>query len=232
MKQFRILVRGRSLGFILIASLLLNWPIAWLISANPLYLAPQFAPLASTSCWPSWTPKRWPSLSSFISRGQSSKYETLIGKPAADTIQIPPLGEEVQYATRTTARTIGITCDTIQAAIQTTVTPYEFFVCQECDIGVPFHAIRQRISVDTTGSSRADFNTGDLWPSRSTSLPLRPIVGGVLLNTMVYFVIIYSLSHSLHVVVMRGRIRHGQCMCCGYDIRGMRRCPECDQPVE
>lgn len=29
----------------------------------------------------------------------------------------------------------------------------------------------------------------------------------------------------------RGRRRHGLCERCGYDVRGVKRCPECDHPV-
>lgn len=61
----------------------------------------------------------------------------------------------------------------------------------------------------------------------SAQLPLVPIWPGFLANSAIYgFLMFYSFSGWRFVRRWR-RIRAGACVACGYELQGLRQCPEC-----
>src|SRR5688572_8974235 len=73
------------------------------------------------------------------------------------------------------------------------------------------------------------------WPfptSRTVRLPTRPILIGVLVNSVFYAVAIALTVHVLAAVRRWRRIKHGLCPACAYPIGQSPICTECGGPVK
>lgn len=58
-------------------------------------------------------------------------------------------------------------------------------------------------------------------------LPLRPMWGGFVVNTMFYGALLLVAVVVARWVRWRGRARRGLCIGCGYELAGLGVCPEC-----
>ena len=59
------------------------------------------------------------------------------------------------------------------------------------------------------------------------ALPLGIIPLGTVLNTLVYAAAIWTIVILPRDVRLRRRLRRGQCVRCGYQLRDHGSCPEC-----
>jgi hypothetical protein len=64
-----------------------------------------------------------------------------------------------------------------------------------------------------------------IWPN--PVVPLRPIWPGFALDTAFYGTLAFLLWSAPRFVKRTRRRRRGLCVVCGYDLRGMQKCPEC-----
>jgi len=69
--------------------------------------------------------------------------------------------------------------------------------------------------------------------SKVRALPLRPIWTGLATNTAFYAIVWLGFAYGVSSVLRVKRRRHGMCVRCAYDLRGLRGeqpCPECGLP--
>ena len=69
-------------------------------------------------------------------------------------------------------------------------------------------------------------------PEIEPTLPLRPIIPGFLINTILYAFVCFAVFTSPGALKRALRTRRGHCAQCGYDLRGADAahpvgCPEC-----
>lgn len=62
-------------------------------------------------------------------------------------------------------------------------------------------------------------------------IPLRPVLPGMVVNTLVIGALIASARWSCSAVVVARRRSRGQCIRCGYEVKDLPRCPECAEVV-
>lgn len=67
-------------------------------------------------------------------------------------------------------------------------------------------------------------------PGRSWCMPLRPLWKGMAVNAGVVALAVWVAWAGLLSVRERRRAGLGLCSACGYDLRGIARCPECGTP--
>lgn len=60
-------------------------------------------------------------------------------------------------------------------------------------------------------------------------VPVRPLPLGMVLNTLLFMAAISLLISAPRAVRALTRTRAGCCVSCGYDVRGLTRCPECGE---
>lgn len=61
----------------------------------------------------------------------------------------------------------------------------------------------------------------------SDCVPLRPIWFGFVVNTALFGALVYGMQLGVVRRLRSRRRKHGFCQWCGYDVRGLPRCPEC-----
>ncbi|MCL4743159.1 MAG: hypothetical protein KJZ54_13255 [Phycisphaerales bacterium] len=113
--------------------------------------------------------------------------------------------------------------------------------------GIPFRSLEAVQIYDVSQSRNAPMTPGWSWsmtppdslPAVSgpyehlllllphRPLPLRPVLPGFTLNTVIYAVIAAALCVAPSRVRAFVRHRRGLCLCCGYDARDLDVCPEC-----
>jgi len=57
--------------------------------------------------------------------------------------------------------------------------------------------------------------------------PLRPLGFGLVVNTLFYGILIWLTGFGFSSLKRARRRRRGRCAWCGYELRGLERCPEC-----
>lgn len=62
-------------------------------------------------------------------------------------------------------------------------------------------------------------------------LPIHPLWGGFIANALVFALPAAAVLLAPAVVRLLRRARRGVCLGCGYDARGLQRCPECGRAV-
>ena len=65
------------------------------------------------------------------------------------------------------------------------------------------------------------------FPDIDNSVPLRPIPLGLAVDAATFGALAFALVTSVTWVMRRARARAGTCEACGYQLRGLARCPEC-----
>lgn len=89
----------------------------------------------------------------------------------------------------------------------------------------------QRSESVRVGGLRVPFLSARHRNGQATSylaLPMRPLVGGLLLNTAFYGTVFFGSMRLLAAIKQRRRVRKGLCMHCGYPCPSpVVACPEC-----
>ncbi len=85
----------------------------------------------------------------------------------------------------------------------------------------------------STGSIEPSWKHGPYQSGLPRALPLRPILGGFLINTLFYAAILWPLICGPFVLRRLIRRKRGLCVACGYDLRHADHdaCPECGAAI-
>ena len=62
-------------------------------------------------------------------------------------------------------------------------------------------------------------------------IPLTPILGGLIVDTVFYAVLLAAGVELYRSLRRRVRLARGRCGSCGYDLAGLDKCPECGKGV-
>ncbi|MBL0871442.1 MAG: hypothetical protein IBJ18_12790 [Phycisphaerales bacterium] len=102
------------------------------------------------------------------------------------------------------------------------------------EFGLPLPSMRLEIPVPTGGISRSItdvdgpiFGAIIAFNQRTWLIPLQFSVWPTVLNSVVFGALVWLLWTGFARVLSRFKPEPGTCLSCGYDARGLARCPEC-----
>jgi hypothetical protein len=75
------------------------------------------------------------------------------------------------------------------------------------------------------------FSPWRMLPEREHRLPMFPLWPGFALDTAFYGTLAFLLWSAPGFVRKKRRRRRGLCVGCGYELKGMEKCPECGRAV-
>ena len=81
------------------------------------------------------------------------------------------------------------------------------------------------------GGIRIEPRTLPWMVSYVVGLPVRPAWPGFLANTAIYGSALWLVWITPRIARRWWRRRHGRCVGCAYDVRGVAQCPECGRAV-
>jgi hypothetical protein len=64
-------------------------------------------------------------------------------------------------------------------------------------------------------------------PGIPLRVPMKPVWSGIALNSGLYSAVLVLVTFGPGIVRRRRRRRRGLCVACGYELKGMQKCPEC-----
>jgi hypothetical protein len=203
--SFRVALRRVVVCLIIgaVVNVLVAWGIAILVT-KPLIQSLTIRSKPAPATWPAGTPSPW----------DSSCYEWARFKATGRSLVMVSSYRDIGGFTKK-AITLGF--------------------------GFPLKSVEYSVFMDLQGTTRhstwgaLDVHPIDRWlglPMRySSHLPVFPIPAGFAMNTLVYASGVFTVFLGFSAL-QRRMMRGGEwCVRCGYDVRGVKRCPECGEVV-
>ncbi len=240
----------RRLCWIFPLAAALNWPVGWAVQIFGEYPRTYFAPLPEPLRWPGFAPASWPALREFVSPQERERYQRLVGEEFT-TFVFPD--RDAAWATAQATRGVGMGVEMrTLAAVRFprddgdgAQSVAHYWLAEDC-YGVPLRGVanRRASGARETGergkAGGAGGENDSEWESPVWSVRLRgqmhglaltPLWWGVAGNTVVYASLLLAVFAAPGWVRRARRRREGKCVGCGYDVRGVERCPECGKEV-
>lgn len=215
----------------LIFGFVCNWTIAWVIWSRPITSDSKYTAFDSPPSWPPWAPRDWPPLGSFTTSKQLAAYKSLVNQFAPRSIQILPVGSRASYAIKTQLTSFGSSDTQVLAVRYLSDDSLQLLRAQRRDAGFPFFSVTLRSTQDMSGTSWLDLRVRDIWKTSKSDLPLSPILGGTIVNTICYGLCAYLILILIFQAIPPRFKSNTRCTKCDYNTFGLLICPECGTPT-